>query len=88
MTVKGKVLDNVKQEKLLGLVLDQQNLSWNSHISKVHKTVSMLLAHFRHIKPFLPTDARIKFCNDFILPYFDYCSRVWASANLDLLFKL
>ncbi len=77
ITVKGKVLENVKQEKLLGLVVDQ-NLSWNSHIAKVHKTVSMLLARFRHIKPFLATDAQIKFCNAFILPHFDYCSTVWV----------
>ncbi len=32
ITVKGKVLENVKQEKLLGLEVDQ-NLSWNSHIT-------------------------------------------------------
>ncbi len=31
ITVKEKVLENVKQEKLLSLVVDQ-NLSWNSHI--------------------------------------------------------
>ncbi len=64
-----------------GLVVDQNwlssrpNLSWNSHITKVHKTVSMLLARFRRIKPFLPTDAGIKFCNAFILPHFDYCEQ-------------
>ncbi len=46
ITVKGKVLENVRQEKLLGLVVDQ-NISWNSHITKVHKTVSILLANFR-----------------------------------------
>ncbi len=56
ITVKGKVLENVKQEKLLGLVVDH-NLSWNSHITKAHKTISILLARFRRIKPFLPTDA-------------------------------
>ncbi len=87
ITVKGQVLENVKQEKLLGLVVDQ-NLFWNSHITKVYKTESMLLARFRCIKPFLLTDARIKFCNAFILPHFDYCSTVWGSANLDQLFKL
>ncbi len=87
ITVKGKVLENIKQEKLLSLVVDQ-NLSWNSHITKVHKTVSMLLARFRRIKPFLPTDARIKFCCAFILHHFDYCSTVWGSTNLDRLFKL
>ncbi len=64
-TVTGNVLQNVKQEKLLGLVVDQ-NLSWNSHITKVDKTI--LLARFRCIKPFLPTDARVKFCNAFIRP--------------------
>ncbi len=48
----------------------------------------MLLARFRHIKPFLPTHARIKFCNAFIFPHFNYCSTVWGSANLDRLFKL
>ncbi len=87
ITVKGKVLENVKQEKLLGLVVNQ-NLSWNSHITKVHKTIGMLLARFRCIKPFLPTDARIKFCNAFILPHFVYYNTVWGSANLDHLFKL
>ncbi len=86
--VKGMVLENVKQEKLLlGLAVDQ-NLSWNSHITKVHKTISMLLACFRRINPFLPTDTQIKFCNPFILPHFDYCSIVWGSANLDRLFNL
>ncbi len=36
ITVKGTVLENVKHEKLLGLVVDQ-NLSWNSHITRVRK---------------------------------------------------
>ncbi len=58
ITVKRKILENVKQEKLLGLIVDQ-NLSWNSHMTKVRKTVSMLLARFRRIKPFLPTDAEL-----------------------------
>ncbi len=87
ISVKGKVLQNIKQEKLLGLVVDQ-NVSCNSNITKVHKTISMLLARIRCIKPFLPTDARIKFCNAFILPHFDYFTTIWGSANLDRLFKL
>ncbi len=37
-----RVSENVKKEKLLGLVVEQ-NLSWNVYIDKVHKTVSMLL---------------------------------------------
>ncbi len=48
-------------EKLLSVVVDQ-NLSWRLNMDDVHKTVSILLACFRHVKPFLPTDAWIKFC--------------------------
>ncbi len=48
----------------------------------------MVLAMFRQIKPFLPVDAWIKFCQAFVFPHFDYCSCVWGSAQLEQLFKL
>ncbi len=87
ITINNKTLENVKQQKLLSIVVDQ-NLSWNQHFDKVHKTVSMLLASFTHVKPFLPTNACIKFCKAFIFPHFEYCSTVWGSAILDRLYKL
>ncbi len=85
--VQGEQLENVTSEKLLGVIVDQ-NLSWKGHVDKVHKTVSMLLAKFRRIKPFLPTDARIRYVQAFIFPHLDYCSTVWGSAQLDRLYKL
>lgn len=54
----------------------------------MHRTISMILAIFRQIKPFLPTDARIKFCQAFVFPHLDYCSCIWGSAQLGRLFKL
>ena len=87
INVQGELLENVTSEKLLGVIVDQ-NLSWKAHVDKVHKTVSMLLAKFRRIKPFLPTDARIRYVQAFIFPHFDYCSTVWGSAQLDRLYKL
>ena len=75
-------LENTETEKLLDIKIDQ-HLSWKNHIDKVHKTASMILAQFRRIKPFLPTDARIRFCRAFILPHLDYCSIVWGSAQLE-----
>ncbi len=74
-------------EKVLGLSIDQ-NLTWKSHTHKVFKTVSIVFAKFRQIKPFLPVDAQIKFCQAFMFPHLDYCSRVWGSAQLERLFKL
>ncbi len=63
-------------------------MSWKSHTDKVHRTISMILARFRQIKPFLHTDAIIKFCQAFILPQLDYCSCIWGSVQLGRLFKL
>ncbi len=63
-------------------------MSWKSHTDKVHRTISMILARFRQIKPFLHTDARIKFCQAFVFPHLDYCSCIWGSAQLGRPFKL
>ncbi len=41
ISINNKTLENVKAEKLLGVVV-YQNLSWNQHIDKVPKIVSML----------------------------------------------
>ncbi len=59
--IRDYKLEFVRVEKLLGVSIDQ-NLTWKSYTDKKIKTVSMVLAKFRQIKPFLPVDARIKFC--------------------------
>ncbi len=51
--INDRELQNVRVEKLLGVNIDQ-NMSWQHHTDKVHRTISMILARFRHIKPFLP----------------------------------
>ncbi len=84
ITLNNQALENVTHEKLLGVVVDQ-NLTWKGHVNKVHRTVSMLLSKFGCIKPFLPTDAHIKYCQAFIFPHLDYCSTVWGSTKLQRL---
>ncbi len=81
------ILINVRVEKLLGVNIDQK-MSWEPHTDQVHRTISVILARFRWIKPFLPTDVRIKFCQAFVFPHLDYCSCIWESAKLGRLFKL
>ncbi len=56
--INDQELPNVRVEKLLGVNIDQ-NKSWKPHTDKVHRTIHMILARFRWIKLFLPTDARI-----------------------------
>ncbi len=77
----------VRVEKLLGVNINQ-NVSLKPHTDKVHETISMIHARFRQIKPFLPIDARINFCQAFVFPHLGYCSCIWGSAQLGRLFKL
>ncbi len=74
------MLDQITTENLLGIKIDQF-LSWKDQINKVHSRVSRLLGTLQQIKPFLPTYARIKYCNAFILPHLEYCCTVWGSAS-------
>ncbi len=85
--INDQELQNVRVEKLLGVNIDQ-NMSWKPHTGRLHRTISMILARFKQIKPFLPTDARIKFCQAFVFPHLDYCSCIWISAQFGRLFKL
>ncbi len=73
--MSNQALECVTSEKLLGVVVDQ-NLTWKGHVDKVHRTVSMLLSKFWCMKPFLSTDARIKYYTAYMFPHLDYCSTV------------
>ncbi len=67
ISVNNHTFDFVTWEKLLGVVMDQ-NHTWKGHVDKVHMTVGRLLVKFWCIKPFLPTDAHIKYCQALISP--------------------
>ncbi len=85
--INDQELQNVRVEKLLGVNIDQ-NMYWKPHTDKVHRTITMILVRLRQIKTFLPTDARIKFCQAFVFPHLLYCSCIWGSAQLGRLFQL
>ncbi len=87
ITIGNKKLDQVTTENLQGIKIDQF-LSWKDQINKVHSRVSILLGRFQQIKPCLPTYARIKYCNAFILPHLEYCCTVWRSAQTSKLLVL
>ncbi len=78
--IRNTTLDQVTNENLLGFEIDQF-LLWKDQMNKVHSRVSRFLDRFWQIKPFLPTYACIKYCNTFILPHLEYCSKVWGCAQ-------
>ena len=78
--MNGQPLLQIHQQKLLGVVIDQ-DLTWNVQVKNICNTVSRNLALFRRIKSYLPFDTRKLFYQNFIQVYFDYCSVVWGSST-------
>ena len=67
ITLNDQELQQVKQHKVIGVVVDE-NLQWREHVNSVFKKVSHTLALFRRIKHFLPKWSKIMFYNAYISP--------------------
>ena len=81
-------LDNVDSYTYLGIVINNW-FSWTDHIDYIRGKISEKLSLLRHIKSYLPLNARIMFFNSFILPLFDYGDIIWGDrGNASLMSEL
>ena len=62
INITGTQIKNTKQEKLLGVLIDN-NLSWHSQVKKVKQTIAFKLSIFRIITHYLPTKTSIWYYN-------------------------
>ena len=62
-------------------------LTWEANIKSVTKKVVSTLATLRKIRKFTNPE-NLKVYKSVIEPYFDYCSIVWDTLNLELADKL
>ena len=88
ITLNDQELQQVKQHKVIGVVVDG-NLQWCERVNGVFKKVSLTLALFRRIKHLLPKWSKIMFYNAYIMPHLDYCVTVCGDcSDLNKLVKL
>ena len=78
--LEGKELELVTQFKYLGVILDP-TLSFKKHTKKVSTTVNFCLQNFKHIRPFLSTDAAKIYLHSMIFSHIEYCFTNWCFAN-------
>ena len=82
--VGGTNIKQVDSSKLLGVIINP-HLTWEQHIDYVCKTVSRKIGLLQHLWPVLPHSALLVMYRTLILPHFDYCYTVWASASNTLI---
>ena len=72
LCLDSHVIARVKTSKYLGVTLDT-NLSWTSHVDKLHSKVSARIGVLKRIRLSLTFQSTAKrVCNTAILPLFDY----------------
>ena len=90
ITAKGQTINEVKETKFLGIILDNK-LKWNSHIEYISKKISKSISVLRLLKFTFPEKILKNIYFSLIYPYYTYCNLVWGSTaniHLDLLIKL
>ena len=80
ININGTQIKNTKQEKLLGVVIDN-NLTWYSQVKKVKQTIAFKLSIFRKIRHCLPARTRILYYNYYIKPHLQYCCTISGQCN-------
>ncbi|MCG8046530.1 MAG: reverse transcriptase domain-containing protein [Candidatus Thiodiazotropha endolucinida] len=90
ITIDGHDIENVSQQKLLGLLIDNK-LTWSAHIDNICSVVSSKISLLRQLAAYVSTDVLKKFYQGYILPIIDYGSITWAgtsATNLERILKL
>ncbi len=88
--INGEVVPSCESQRLLGVNISN-SLDWDQQIKNVRKSINYRLYVLLRIRYFLPLQARIAYCNGYILPYLDYCNTIWGNttkANLERLHRL
>ena len=87
LKVNDIALDNVKNQKLLGVEIDS-HLDYNVHLDKLCKNISSKLALLKRIKRYLNLDYRKLFYNGYVLPLINYCIVVWSNTSKTNLLRI
>ena len=90
ISIKGKVINEVKDTKFLGIILDNE-LKWNLHTAYISKKISKSISVLKMLKFSFPNEILKSIYFSLVYPYFTYCNLVWggaASTHLDSLVKL
>ena len=73
-------IEQVGELKYLGVWLDS-SLKFTSHISKMSSKISSAIGVISRISRYLPVVQRKMLYNAMVLPYFNYCSITWSTAD-------
>lgn len=79
LTINNIPLNQVHNEKYLGLILDS-NLTWKPHLEKIKSKLLSLAGALRGIVQCLPKKVKYTIYNSLVKPHIEYVIEVWGTA--------
>ena len=73
-------IEQVGEFKYIGVLLDS-SLKSTSHISKMSSKISSAIGVLSRVSIYLPVVQRKMLYNAMVIPYFNYCSIPWSTAD-------
>ena len=80
LQLNGQIIDQVKEHRLLGVVIDDQ-LNWISHIHFVQKKISNNIFLLSRLKHYVSSSALKTFFYAHVLAHVNYSSSIWSKAD-------
>ena len=90
ISAKGYKINEVKDTKFLGIILDNQ-LKWKPHIDYISNKISKSISILKMLKFTFPSGILLNIYYSLVYLYFTYCNLVWGGAaniHLDSIIKL
>ena len=90
INIDGKLIEHVKSQKLLGVIIDDE-LSFDEHIDKLSGKLAQRIGLLKKMKKYLPLRERIAYYNATVKSLMMYGSNIWSNMskeNLDRISKL
>ena len=91
LTYNSDILKNVNNDKVLGVLIDNNNLKWSIHMQSIAKKRFSNLWLLSKLKEFFSLENRVQFSKTYIQPHINYCSTVWGGtshSNLKRIYRL
>ena len=87
LSLAGKPVEQVKQAKLLGVLLDSR-LKWTEHIDNITTKMGRSIAVTRKCSKYITSDTMKEVIQALVLSHLEYCPAIWSSAAKKDLKKL
>ena len=80
ISIEGQTLEQVKNCKYLGLMIDQ-HLDFNTNTEQLVSKLNRSIGTLKYCSKYLSKNTLISLYNSIVLPHFDYCSTVWSNTS-------